>query len=777
MKLNGNVLIGIEQQDIKNGVLIIPNNINEIGRNCCFLNKDIKTVFISSDCTTIGASAFADCENLENVYFYSNYNEIKDIILNGKSPNNFVNNNVSYYGDRVFEGTKIKEFTFGENTSLVGKYVLGENIKKVNFSKDCKLDIININAFPVNEDLQINFPQNCIFTPRSMENRGIETKVCYNFDSVINLVNYSDNNINVIPDNYFINFNGMEKFGLTKDNLKMKNVYCIVNKPYPIVVLRKKETEDIDESLDRYDNEINNFKNNTKILVLDNDKLTEVMPQDLIDNFYITYSEDMYKYKLCESIRTKNVELMYLFKKMLQKYDCRAKMDYILLNKITSENQVEQYVRTYKNFKLWRMLEKQVAEKSNEFNYFNNKASLYNLGFLLGCFCSDENTQAKAIDYIYNNFLKLGNNINNLSNLAFFERLDIYENKVGEKQFEFLKTFMPEILNYCINVMQTSFGSYDEIKTYFKFLCENFNELKQSCRNAKVEFNFQNSFILSNLSRFSKLNNDKTRDIIKEVSKYPQLDERSIEVVLNAKNCILNNNVSQNIFEPFKPSMLNDLFKEDNLKDKIYRNLDNGYCYYWINKYKTLNTTHAIEDRTGCAHLGSMGEGIVVASMTDKDCQNVRIVDKNGKGVARATVYLDREKGTMLFNSFLVYNWTRKDKKDLKEILDTFKMATADFIDVYQKNFPNNKKISLVNVGKGFNALQDLLTPCSDSQFIEGKNFNEFKGDSGHYYRGDWQNGEYKFLSFGEIRQMLKRLDNIKSDDEIKAELMEKIEL
>lgn len=777
MKFNGNVLSKIEQQDVKNGILIIPNNINEIGRSCCFLNKEVKTVFIPSSCTTIGATAFGECCNLENVYFYNNYNEIKDIILNGKSSNNFANNNVSYYGDRAFDGTKINEFAFGDNTQFVGKYVLGENVKKVDFNKNCKLDIININSFPVKEDLQIKFPQNCFFTPRNMENRNIETKICFNFDSVINFINYCDSSVNIIPDNYFINFDGMEKFGLTKDNLKMKSVYCTVNNPYPIVVLRKKEIEEVDESLDRYENEINSFKNNTQILVLENDKLTEVMPQELVDKFYIKFSEDMYRFKIYELTRTNNVELMYLFKKMLEKYNCREKMDFILLNKLTSENQIEQYVRTYKNFKLWRLLEKQVAEKSNEFNYFNNKTSLYNLGFLLGCFCSDEYTQAKAIDYIYNNFLKLGNKVNNLSNLAFFERLDIYENKVGEKQFEFLKTFMPEIIKYCINVMQTSFGSFDEIKTYFKFLCENFNELKQSCYNAKVEFNFQNSFKLSNLNRFSKLNNDKTRDIIREVSKYPQLDERSIEVVLNAKNCILNNNVSQNIFEPFNPSMLKDLYKEDNLKDKIYRNLDNGYCYYWINKYKTLNTTHAIEDRTGCAHLGSMGEGIVVASMIDEDCQNVRIVDKNGKGIARATVYLDRQKGVMLFNSFLVYNWTRKEKQDLKEILNTFKLATAEFIDAYQKNFPDNKKITLVNVGKGFNALQDLLTPCSENLLIEGKNFNEYKGDSGHYYRGDWQNGQYKFLSFGEIRQNLKRLEHIKADDELKAEIMEKIVL
>lgn len=774
MRINGNVLCELDNGDVNKGVLIIPTSVNQIGRRSCKNNKDIKYLFIPSSCNTIGAEAFSNCVNLKEVYFYKDAQDLKNIIQSN-SVDTAVNNNVSHYGDHAFDFTSLKNFSFGKRTDFVGTDIFPDCMEKVSFKKG-SLEHLSVNSLPNSNSLEIDFPDNASFMTSNFNKYRVKKPVCYNFNSFVNLTNFSDHRVETIQDDFYVNFKDMEKFGLKRNETRLKDIYSITNGFYPTAVIRSSEKAEIRENLNPYEKEIFDFKYNTKIMILDDGKLIELKPQELVENFNVKINPDMYQYKMYEYTRTNDVVKMYQFKKMLEKYNSNAKPDFFLLDQLKTLEQIEQYVKTYKNFKLWRMLEKQIENNSNEYTYKNNKKALYNLAFMLGCFCDDEKTKARAIDYIYNSLLNFGNKINNIAILSYVERFEIYENKVGESQFEFLKTYLPQIIKYCNDIMESCFGNYEEIKNYLSYLSENFNELKKSCRNAKVEFNFLNSFKLSNLSRFSKYYNEQTKDIIREISKYPQLDERSLEVVLNAKNTMANEKVSQNVFEPFNNNMLSGLFNEESLKDGIYRNLDNGYCYHWINKYRTLNMTHAIEDRTGCAHLGSMGEGIVVASMVDKDCQNVRIIDKNGKGVARATVYVDREKGTMLYNSFLVYGWTSKKKEELKDILETFKMATAEFIEAYQKNYPESKKITLVNVGKGYNGLQNLLTSCNSSQMLQGKNFNEFKGDSSHYYMGDWQLGQFKFLSFSEIRQSLKRLERLKNKRVITLEDNEQIE-
>ena len=179
--------------------------------------------------------------------------------------------------------------------------------------------------------------------------------------------------------------------------------------------------------------------------------------------------------------------------------------------------------------------------------------------------------------------------------------------------------------------------------------------------------------------------------------------------------------------------------------------------------------TYAIDDRTGCANVFNVGMGIVASGMELDNCQNLRVFDDKGNGIARATIILDKQKGEILYNTFLVYGHTYMSEEELFKVFRAFKTATFDFIDEYEKNFPNNKKINQVNVGQGYNGLYTILDKYYTRQHknIEGVNFSlyaENTYDSDYMYNGDWEDGQYMLYDNYELNRIRRDREILKQE-------------
>ena len=67
MEIKNNVLVKVDDSDIKNGTFIIPSNVIAIGEYAFEACKSLKNITIQSSITKIGRGAFRNCKSLKNI--------------------------------------------------------------------------------------------------------------------------------------------------------------------------------------------------------------------------------------------------------------------------------------------------------------------------------------------------------------------------------------------------------------------------------------------------------------------------------------------------------------------------------------------------------------------------------------------------------------------------------------------------------------------------------------------------------------------------------------
>ena len=67
MKIKNNILLNIDQDDIVNGTVIIPDNITRIGIRAFWFSSGLTNITIPDNVTQIGSGAFMNCRQLTSV--------------------------------------------------------------------------------------------------------------------------------------------------------------------------------------------------------------------------------------------------------------------------------------------------------------------------------------------------------------------------------------------------------------------------------------------------------------------------------------------------------------------------------------------------------------------------------------------------------------------------------------------------------------------------------------------------------------------------------------
>ena len=149
-----------------------------------------------------------------------------------------------------------------------------------------------------------------------------------------------------------------------------------------------------------------------------------------------------------------------------------------------------------------------------------------------------------------------------------------------------------------------------------------------------------------------------------------------------------------------------------------------------------------------CAHIEGMGIGIMKASILHPECQNLVIRNKDGKIIAKSTLYINRKQGYGVFNNVEINN-SISDEKIKKLIYIKYKEAVKAFAERYNELNKNNP-IKKINVGMNLNDLSIEIKENSDksNELLKGINFGSYGG-----YNGDWQNEQYIIWSNEEVKK------------------------
>lgn len=107
-----------------------------------------------------------------------------------------------------------------------------------------------------------------------------------------------------------------------------------------------------------------------------------------------------------------------------------------------------------------------------------------------------------------------------------------------------------------------------------------------------------------------------------------------------------------------------------------------------------------------CAHLDGAGYGIMRASIVHPSIQNLVIRNKNGRIIAKSTLYINEKEGYGVCNNVEVADGIEDSKKYV--IYSKFRIALDQFANRYNKEHPQNP-LKIITVGMSRNDLTDEI--------------------------------------------------------------------
>ena len=365
---------------------------------------------------------------------------------------------------------------------------------------------------------------------------------------------------------------------------------------------------------------------------------------------------------------------------------------------------------------------------------------LFKFAYNLGAFNTNFVDRQKATEFIFNLFSKdilTSQKVNNM-----FSEIEI-------------KSFNQEWVDFITNkdvysALFARLGS-DLNANYIAKIYNHFNNIKEFSRSNKGSQQYKKITLSSceryfNKTKFDGITAD-TCDIAEIFSKFDyeqaHFDEaKSIrEEYLKLKE---ENKIHDHLIEDIP---IRETLKEiENERGKILSNMreiikslcksNNQFTYEFLSKYDAVNFILG-KYCSSCAHLDAAGKGITIASILHPDCQNLVIKDKEGKIIAKSTIYINRNEGYGLLNTIKINN--KLDVNAKKDIYKKFNEAIKVFANKYNKKNPTNP-LKQINVGIHSNDLEEeILIHTKNSPIIlKGINFSSYNNNS-FSYNGDWE--------------------------------------
>ncbi len=413
MVIENTNLLKLENKDVKNGELIVPQGIEYIDSFILPMEQEesflintscrhsIKTLWLPSSLKRLGKNCFVGCKHLQNVLFYDTQKDIDDYNM-GKRDIDYLSkyNNLIKIEDGAFARTNLKKFVVTKSMNELGdKCFGGSSIENLEFVSDATITTFKTSVLDGCEKIkELTLP------------KSIEKFVIVNGEGSKNLRTIKLNSLpNVRKENKsftlytrtgtnaIVDCEELKDFGKIeiKDLIKVDNEFGLIG-----------VTKECGREI--------------KTFIKDNGKIVEYKVDENQFNF------------VCEmldiSILRGYILKFYEFEKIKKELNITRKIPADTISVFTNEQDIYDYLNYSSKNKIYRKTENECLV----FSQINNSTQNYVKGlvvfsFMLGAFSDNESLRQKASDYIYSNVLK-GDGSFRAHRLLNFNMVKVYNN-------------------------------------------------------------------------------------------------------------------------------------------------------------------------------------------------------------------------------------------------------------------------------------------------------------------------------------------------------------
>lgn len=730
--------------------LIFSGNLSEVRVSCPNEFSDVENIIFDNSLKHL---------NVLNFSFYNGFKKVKEI----KIP----------YGVKSFNSSAFEQdilYKLEEGTEINGKIVIstdtcGEYIYRTITKLDGENTSYRIYKYKDN------------LSNESLINVRILNKKDLNFKSSNSIFDYENPS-----------FNQVYKYADTLDLFEHYNIQIptLLNGVFISLVSHNDKKEFIEYIMKNGSDYIINFLNHLDIFETINEKSQSILEKDF--NKFIKYIDLLNKYNIDNEIfynssLIANIDIDELEYLIINHYDSFIKITTRILNNnidfeqvyndkfdgiidlifkgkkiskfidklnmygikdrflfdaniiMISDNPLFDEILKYYDGNMKRLLfySNTMTSYSHNSDYHNTE-DLLTMMKVCGCFNPDsvrrQKNQTFIIEKVFNpdnsnldnsiSYLRIiGNDIHSIFNFKPFDEDD--------NEFE---DFFRENYLRLLSLETSKSGYIKRIYTNFRNISKSSSSNHGEQRHLKVTLEKCISFLTTN--KFSNVPKSylKLAELVGEYFDDQKYLDYAIKYIEESKKA------PRNIF--ISPTYEDDNIIYDNdpqhdLKGKV----NELFSYEWLPKQNIENLLLG-KYCNCCAHIAGAGTGIMRASMISDSHQNLVIRNSIGEIVAKATIYVNKEKGYAVFNTIEASFKIRSDEYSYP-LYETFMEGCNAFVDEYNKNY--TIPITAVSVGVKRNFIDDCFAnnnhPIIDS--FATIPYSKYKDDESGYgnYNGD----------------------------------------
>lgn len=426
---------------------------------------------------------------------------------------------------------------------------------------------------------------------------------------------------------------------------------------------------------------------------------------------------------------------------LLEKYKLRDRFLYNQKFFLNIDSEMEETLLKNYNSNIKRLIKESLVLEEDD-SLDTNFKDLLKLAQVMGVFSGDARLSQRACNFITekifaevrpngleNEYRIVGNSLHKVFNELEFKKLNA----------EFILFF---IENY-----QDLFSIEKDMPGFISRVCNSFSDISTcsmadtgSQRHLKVTLQKCKQYFLMSLYDLDEITDDDL-PLAELLGKYYKLTN---EMLAKAKSILAEaSQAPRNIFTKVMYNENGKAVYNQNAKYDLKENVGiQPFTYEWLPKQDVTNLILG-KHCACCAHIKGAGAGIMYASMVLDCCQNMVIRDMDGRIIAKATLWVNKDAGYAIFNTVEMNTFNTIGNVYLDDLYDAFMRGTQDFLKVYNENNPE-KPIFDITIGKNRNAIKECLevnehseispySPLDYSKYgyqLDGKECGKYSGDS-----------------------------------------------
>lgn len=683
--------------------ITIPNKVEYLGEETFYNCFSLQKVVLGEKLTSIGERCFSHCNELEEVSLPDEIKEIAAGAFGACYKLNYINlpNSLKTIENHVFAQSGLKSISLPENLTTLGNGAFGEcsKLKTVHFNEKltyippfCFMSCYDLNEIVIPANIKV-IDNSAFIKCKNLKqvtiSEGVEKIEKLAFGGCAKLTQIKlPKSVKYVGENAFNSCNKLDEITIPKGcDFKAKlpfNPAFITYSAGEFVITKHKRKNAYKCTEDVLGLTLLNFDNKQNLYAQMEDKQVRELYEAMFTNLPLCHFDDFMK--------TKNLK----FYKRL--YEACG------FNKVSKEQQADLYKFLYNIGAFKGKTETEVTTKSGTkltevFPAQKVCEFLINGKFKFDTICITKpfNTmESQGYKHEFTEFILSGNN------------------------FEKMLEINSEMENFFANC-------YNEFEEVQKTNTSN----KGSQRRLKPSIEKFVSYFKTN--KFKGVNHE-TQKLAEVLSPYFS-SQRTFDRAKDILTEFNNLGISNSLVELDKYGVIDScaekiaaLTKEalKNIKD-----VAEVINYEWLKKNDERIFILG-KDCDCCAHAEGQGFGIMRAGVIHPDVQTLVIKDGNNI-VAKATLYLNREKGYAVINTISVKS---EYKKYSSLIYKKLEEGVRRFAEGY--NQANNSELKVVTVGMNLNGVEkEIRKKAKKSDTIyESLNYGMY-GVSGARYRGD----------------------------------------